>query len=246
MIISNSLRFVYIHIHKAGGTSMEIGLGPHLKWNDLSLGGTVFGEAVNEAFRNRYQLNKHSSISEVETICGKRILEEYYVFSTVRHPLLRICSLYNFVGGIVLKFTSKNRLFKNIRNVFFDNMIGKDLNKYASLYHSLGWPASRAFILTNNFSSFIRHPELMRESAFDTQVSRLRASDGRIRGDFYKLETQQDWLPHLREKLGFTFDFPHANESKVKLVSPKDVNQEDLRFIWKRFEEDYQEFSYAK
>ena len=81
---------------------MEIGLGPHLKWNDLSLGGTVFGEKINEAYRERYRLNKHSSVSEVEIICGSEILDEYYVFSTVRHPLNIIYSLNNFVGGIVL------------------------------------------------------------------------------------------------------------------------------------------------
>jgi hypothetical protein len=238
VIISNSLKFIYIHIHKAGGTSMEIGLGPHLKWNDLSLGGTVFGEKINEAYRERYRLNKHSSVSEVEIICGSEILDEYYVFSTVRHPVNRIYSLYNFVGGIVLEWASHNKLSKNT--------IKNDVKKYISRYGPLGWPASRAFIVTDDFSSFIRHPDLLVESAFDTQVSRLRASDGRIRGDVYKVEAQQNWLPHLREKLGFSFDFPHANESRFKLASSKDISHEDLDFIWKRFEEDFEEFSYVK
>jgi hypothetical protein len=238
VIISNSLKFIYIHIHKAGGTSMEIGLGPHLKWNDLSLGGTVFGEKINEAYRERYQLNKHSSVCEVETICGNEILNEYYVFSTVRHPVNRIYSLYNFVAGIVLEWASHNRVSMNA--------IKKDLEKYISRYGPLAWPASRAFIATDNFSSFIRHPDLLVETAFDTQASRLRTSDGRIHGDVYKLEARQNWLPHLREKLGFSFDFPSANESRFKLASAKDVNHEDLDFIWKRFEEDFKEFSYVK
>jgi hypothetical protein len=238
VIISNSLKFVYIHIHKAGGTSMEIGLSPHLKWNDLNLGCTVFGEKINEAYRQWYQLNKHGSIGEVEIICGSEILDEYYVFSTVRHPVNRIYSLYNFVGGIVLEWASHNRVSKST--------IKKDLEKYINRYSPLGWPASRAFIVTDNFSYFIRHPDLLVETAFDTQVSRLRASNGRIRGDVYKLEARQNWIPHLREKLGFSFDFPRANESRFKLASAKDVNHEDLEFIWKRFEEDFEEFSYVK
>jgi hypothetical protein len=80
----------------------------------------------------------------------------------------------------------------------------------------------------------------------DTQASRLRASDGRIHGDVYKFEARQNWFPHLREKLGFSFDFPRANESRFHLANTKDVNHEDLDFIWKRFEEDFEEFSYVK
>jgi hypothetical protein len=48
-------------------------------------------------------------VSEVEIICGSEILDEYYVFSTVRHPVNRIYSPYNFVGGIVLEWASHNK-----------------------------------------------------------------------------------------------------------------------------------------
>jgi hypothetical protein len=101
MIISHSRRFVFVHIHKAGGTSVEQALDPHLAWNDLILGGSPFGERIQAPFQKRFGLSKHSTIAEIEAVCGSRYLEEYFVFSVVREPLARLCSVYNFVATTV-------------------------------------------------------------------------------------------------------------------------------------------------
>src|SRR5215469_2544795 len=58
MIISHSRRFIFVHIHKAGGTSVEQALDPHLAWNDLILGGSQFGEKIQGAYQKRFGLNK--------------------------------------------------------------------------------------------------------------------------------------------------------------------------------------------
>ena len=47
MIICHSRKYVFIHIHKTGGTSVESALEPTLHWNDLLLGSTPFGEVAN-------------------------------------------------------------------------------------------------------------------------------------------------------------------------------------------------------
>src|SRR5258708_2149793 len=101
MIISHSRRFIFVHIHKTGGTSVELALDKFLSWNDLVLGGSPLGEAMNDTYRERYGLDKHSSVAEIDQVCGPQLSSRYTVLATVRHPLNRLCSLYNFVGTIV-------------------------------------------------------------------------------------------------------------------------------------------------
>src|SRR5580692_11513231 len=139
MIISQSRRFVFIHIHKAGGTSVEFGLAPYLAWNDIILGSTPLGEAMNIPYNAQYQLNKHSSISDVERVCGTETIADYYVFSVVRHPLDRLCSLYNFVGSIVSGWAISQHISpSNVKSY---------LKKNPSVLEKtpvLTWPASKA------------------------------------------------------------------------------------------------------
>ena len=47
MIISNSHKFIFVHILKTAGTSICAALDPTLRWNDVILGGTGFGEKMN-------------------------------------------------------------------------------------------------------------------------------------------------------------------------------------------------------
>ena len=103
MIICHSRRFVFVHVHKTGGTSIKTALDPLLQWNDLILGGTPIGEYLNEVYRQRFKLSKHASVAEIDKVCGTALCDEYYVFATVRHPVDRLCSIYNFIGGIVAR-----------------------------------------------------------------------------------------------------------------------------------------------
>src|SRR5215469_1250703 len=98
MIISHSRKFIFVHIHKTAGTSVEIGLDPWLSWDDVVLGSTPRGQAINNTYHARFGLNKHSSIAEIERVCGKQLVDGCFTFATVRHPVSRLCSLYNFVG----------------------------------------------------------------------------------------------------------------------------------------------------
>src|ERR1700733_3491931 len=110
MIISHSKRFIFVHIHKAGGTSVEQALDPFLAWNDLILGGSPLGERMQAPYKKKFGLSKHSAVSEIETVCGPRYLEEYFVFSLVRHPLARVCSIYNFVATTVNNWAARHNI----------------------------------------------------------------------------------------------------------------------------------------
>ena len=49
MIISHTHRAIFVHIPKTAGTSITALIEPALRWNDLVLGGTTFGERIQAA-----------------------------------------------------------------------------------------------------------------------------------------------------------------------------------------------------
>lgn len=96
MLISNSRKFIYIHLHKTAGTSIENTLESTLAWNDIILGSTKFGEGLQEIYKTKFGLHKHSSAQEVLSVVGTKICNEYFTFSTVRNPYSLAVSQYEF------------------------------------------------------------------------------------------------------------------------------------------------------
>jgi len=237
MILSNSRGFTFIHIHKAGGTSVEKALEPLLSWQDIILGSSAYGEKINDAYRVRFKLDKHSSVADVETICGRKYVEDFYLFSLVRHPIGRMCSLYNFVAKVVLSWAKHVKVDPaSLRTHITPELMAE--------YPALKWPASRAFVASDHFSEFIRHPLLAQDKAFHTQASRLKSGiTGEITGEVFRLEDNVRWLPLLQQKLGFEFRLPHENRSEP-LVSAEDLSTEDQDYIAIFFAEDFRTFGY--
>ena len=97
MIVSHSRRFIFVHVNKAGGTSMELALAPHLAWNDLVLGTTELGQAMKGPYQRVFGLSEHSSLDEIAAVCGREIVRAYFSFALVRHPVARLVSMYNFI-----------------------------------------------------------------------------------------------------------------------------------------------------
>ena len=78
MIISPSKNFIFIHLEKCGGTSIESTLEPHLYWSDMILGSTDFGEGMQQLYYerysrkevNKYKLWKHSTAKDINAFVG--------------------------------------------------------------------------------------------------------------------------------------------------------------------------------
>jgi hypothetical protein len=239
MIICHSKRFVFIHIQKAGGTSIELALNPFLSWSDLILGSSNFGEKIDSYYRARFGLSKHSSIADIERVCGEEILCDYYVFATVRDPLDRLCSLYNYVGSKVYDWAERERIPLGEAAAH----ITKEAEERAP---ALKWAASRAFVEAQTFSRFIRHEKLSAAAAFRSQTERLRSQkDGTIRAQFFRLEDREAWHSQLQKILGLEFTIPHANRTRLQLMRRDEISTEDRRYVEARFSDDYAAFGYA-
>lgn len=237
MIISHSHRFTFVHIHKTGGTSMEHALDPHLAWYDLILGGSAFGEQLQKPYAARFKLHKHSSVSEIESICGAEFVDSYYLFSVVRHPVARACSLYNFAATTLNKWARS-------RDIKLDEIAQHITDDSARKKPGLKWASSRAFIATQNFSEFIRHEKIAAAPGFRSQVSSLKRSSGILNGHFFRIEDHDVWIATLADSLGIDIRLPRANASTTTLADQASVSDEDRRYIETLFREDYEAFGY--
>jgi hypothetical protein len=238
MIICHSRRFVFVHIHKTGGTSLEKALDPHLAWNDLILGGSQFGEKIQQPYAKKFGLNKHSTVADIERICGKDLIDKYYVFALVRHPLSRICSMYNFVATTLNGWAQQ-------QNIDFDDIRNHITPEHARKKPGLKWASTKAFLRSQTFSEFIRQEELSHAPGFRPQTSCLTGLDGRVRAEPLRLEDFPAWLDPLRQRLGLDFDVARDNESHLRLIEESALSADDRAHLKALFRSDLEVFGYG-
>jgi hypothetical protein len=238
MIICHSRKFIFIHIHKTGGTSVERALDPHLAWNDLILGGSVFGEKIQQPYSRRFGLGKHSTVADIERVCGNALIEDYYVFSLVRHPLSRLCSVYNFVATTLQKWAKQ-------QNIRFEDVGQHITAEAAKKKPGLKWASTKAFLESRGFAEFIRRPELTEAPGFRPQTTCLAGEEGGLKAEYFRLEDYPEWIAGLNGRLGLDFSLPRDNESRFKLVNDQSVSDEDRAYIESAFRRDYEIFGYT-
>jgi Sulfotransferase family len=238
MIVAHSYKFVFVHPQKTGGTSVSFALDPFLAWDDVVLGGTPRGQAIDQAFGDRFGLRKHSTVAEIERVCGRAVTENYFVFATVRRPLERICSFYNFVGHKLNRASAQT-------GIPLAGMLAHiERHPNAVKRHpALGWHASRLFLKARDFSEFI-HAEFTQGQGFLPLTDHLESgADGRVHCQAYRIEDSATWVPQLAERLGGEFDLGRRNTSNA-IVAADSVSAEDRRFIEERYAADYAAFGY--
>jgi len=109
-MISDNKKFIFIHIPKNGGTSIQEMLLDYLNCsyeynNDIGL----------IKFKDEYGTKKHSSLLKITKAIGRKNIRKYYKFTVVRNPYDRFISMYFWA----LKY--KYRINQSIQEVLMRN-----------------------------------------------------------------------------------------------------------------------------
>ena len=233
MFLSNSRKFIFIHITKAAGTSITYALEKSLGWNDLVIGSTPFGAELQKYYLERFNLQKHSKAVEVRQLIGNDLWEGYFTFTFTRHPYTRVLSLYTYIENQVL-----GKGWKRYLRGFPFTKIHRD--------PIWNWPATRAYMETNSFSEFIRHPILVWEPGMKPQIEWLLDQDGNIMVDFIgQVESIESDFAFVLDQVGLdSVPLQVYNKSQRKDRQPPEITDGDYAYLGKVFEGDFQVLNY--
>lgn len=232
MIISPNRQFVFIHLHKCAGTSIEMALAGALGINDIVVGSTPDGERLQGFFGDVLGLRKHASAAQVMALLGEERWAQFFTFAFVRHPERRMRSLYSYA----LKLAR-----------------GKPLSaaEQAALDAGKGYPARPPFRFkavqaaheSPSFEDFLRHPLTWEDPGARSQSSGLCDAQGRLLVQFVgKVEQiEQDWK-RVEERLSVRLALPLANTSRPADEEP--LSDAARALLIERAGEDFERFGY--
>jgi len=187
MIISNSQKYVFIHINKSAGTSVTLALAEQLAWNDLAIGVSPMLGKVEARYSEKYGLHKHCTALEARRALGEALWDDFYTFSFVRNPYAKAVSFYTYVKRLVDSrgWRRHAKFARRSNDGFWD------------------WPGTRAFLETKDFSSFLRHPEASKANGLRPQSDWLCDEQGVLIVDFVgKLENLAADITQISDRLG--------------------------------------------
>jgi hypothetical protein len=225
MIISNSHRFIFIHIHKCAGSTITNLLSPHTEWNDLELGCTVFGESLQNLYRPRFGLWKHASAAAARKVVGEDIYNNYFKFAFVRNPFDRTVSFYTFIQKHIAKCDPEDLAIVE------------------------QWPIARALRATSSFSEFIRHEGFI-ESPMFRLVTAAPENRNQLLVDFVgRVENFDVDIATVLNHIGIDSpsEIKQKNTSKVQGKTFIDFYQteDDLRVVYEKYKHDFDLFGYS-
>jgi len=233
MIISLNRRYVFVHIHKCAGTSVEVALAKHLRHNDIVLGSTKSGEKNQDFFQRAIGLNKHSTAADAKRWMGEDMWGKCFKFAFVRHPIDRLLSLYSYG----LKLAEGGGMTPEERQRFESTGALPDRPPFR-------YKAVKAAMKARNFSEFAMHPLALQDAGARAQWESVYDDQGRLIVDFIgKVETiEQDWARILAH-LGVEAELEVRNVSAGRGSSQ--LSDEALAFLAERYARDFELFGYA-
>lgn len=226
MIISNSRRFVFIHVHKCAGSTLTKLLTPHTMWNDIELGVTTYGEQLQLLYRERFGLWKHAKASEVRATIGSELFDSYFKFSFVRNPVNRAVSFYTFIKKL------HETCPANLRDTIST------------------WPISKALRETQSFPEFIHHPEFVEPPMFRL-LTDAPINPRKLLVDFVgKVESIESDVGFVCQKLGLPqpqyISKQNASQAERYRLNEYYSSPNDFDIIFEKFGLDFDLFNYSR
>jgi len=234
MIISLNRRYIFVHIHKCAGTSIEVALAKPLRHNDIVLGSTKSGEKYQDFFKRTIGLNKHSTALEARGFLGDTLYAKFYKFAFVRHPIDRLHSLYSYA----LKLAHDAALSDDEQRIFNAHGTWPDRPPFR-------YKAIAAALESSSFSDFALHPLTWADAGAQPQWQSVCDASGKLIVDFVgKVESIEQDFAHVCEKLEVSVPLEVRNSSTEK-KSALELSPLALATVRERFARDFELFGYS-
>jgi hypothetical protein len=233
MIISLNKRFVFVHIHKCAGTSIEVALAKPLRHNDIVLGSTKSGEKYQEFFKRTIGLNKHSTALEARQFLGDALYPKFFKFGFVRHPVDRLHSLYSYALRLAhdAELTDEERRHQQAGGQWPDRP-------------PFRYKAVAAALESRSFSDFALHPLTWADAGAQPQWQSLCNAQGELIVDFVgKVESIEEDFAQVCAKLEVNVPLEVRNSS-VEKKSALELSPLALATVRERFARDFDLFGY--
>ena len=234
MIISPNRHFVFVHVHKCAGTSIEMALSSRLTVNDLVIGSTEDGERHKSFFSQCIRLKKHSSALEAQQILGDALWKSYFTFGFVREPVDRLRSLHSYVLGLA----NRSPLTEAERATFQSS--GKLPSRAPYKFKAV-----QSAMASTDFDAFVRNPLTWQDVGAKPQWQSLCDSEGALIVDFVgKVEhMERDW-PKVLKRLNLDVSLGNENRSASSSERNAELSPEAWRQLRKHCLRDYRVFKY--
>jgi hypothetical protein len=231
-IVCRSRKFIFVHLHKCGGTSVEQAFAPHARWNDLIIGSTFWGEWLQPLYKRRYGLTKHSRASTIRRAVGPQVWSDYWTIALVRHPMRIYESFYDWVAEMADGYMARKDLDR-------DQFI-RFCRTSAFIPSFARWPITHAYADSASFPEFIELV-LARRLMAETLTDRLSQAGAVIVDEVYRLEEMDRFWQAFEGRTGLKLERLHANRSKARAHAwePRHVEE-----IHRRFRDDFVNFGY--
>lgn len=245
--ISNSGKYIFVHLHKCGGTSIERALDKEMQWNDIMLGSTKYGEYLQKKYQQKFGIYKHSSASEIKALVSNEVWDKYFTFSIIRHPIDRMVSFYEYLKTYYLG-GYRGSVIKLMYSVDQIKEVPPALTQLPKLYDAFRWPGVVACLRSKTISEFIHTDGCWESYGTMSQFHQLSdETDENLIVDYVgKLENiNTDW-DFICTKLGLSIDLPHSNKSKRKYKNwRKYFSLNDINFLEDKYKKDMEVFEYS-
>lgn len=236
-ILSREHRFIFVHLHKCGGTSVERAYDKVSHWSDVIIGSTDVGSMIQPSYLERFGLGKHSTVMQIVESIGPEMYQKMAVFALVRDPFSVTESFFRWIQGM-FRHTAR-KLGTDIDSLRRSILIGDDR---AQQIHFASWGSAQAFAAHGDFRGFTAY-------CLENQCLPQKAMADRLAvgTEFEPVHihslTQIDrfWLA-LEAHLGRSLEHVHVNRSRP--CADFDWPEEHVRAIRDLFARDVEVFDF--
>jgi hypothetical protein len=157
MLISRKVGFIFVHVDKAAGTSIEIALASHAEpfgsWFQRK--SSLLGR-INRFRPHQSQVcfSKHASAREISACLPPDLWARCYKFAFVRNPWDRLTSRYRYIRG-----NPEHRHHLKVRALTFPQYAAMEMASHRSMRHQHEYLCDDAGVMVDFVGRFERLEE---------------------------------------------------------------------------------------